>query len=187
MFTNHDGTRFVLRHLAIAMCAIAVLLFGAGPAQAGVPGADLYLGVGIGQSNADVSAADLGELEFDRKDIAWKAYFGGRFLSFAGAELDYINFGKPDGGNSELKYTGLAAFGLYYLPIPLPVLDVYLKAGLARLDVGGSLNFKDTKLAYGAGLQLNLSSFAIRAEYERFKAEGAKPSLLSLGFSKSFL
>jgi hypothetical protein len=184
---NHDATRFDLRHLVTALCAIAVLAFGAGPARAGVPGADLYLGVGLGQSNVDVSAADLGVLKFDKEDIAWKAYVGGRFLSFAGAELDYINFGKPDGGNAKLKYTGLAAFGLYYLPIPLPLLDVYLKAGFARLDVNGSLNFKDTKLAYGAGLQLNLSSFALRGEYERFKAQGAKPSLLSVGFQKSFL
>ena len=187
MITNHDATRFSPRHTAIALCAIAGLAFGAGPAHAGVPGADLYLGVGLGQSDVDVSAADLGELNFDQKGIAWKAYFGGRFLSFAGVELDYINFGKPDGGNSELKYTGLAGYGLYYLPIPLPVLDVYLKAGLARLDVKGSLDFQDTKLAYGAGLQLNLSSFALRAEYERFKAKGAKPSLLSVGFQKSFL
>ncbi|NJS40095.1 MAG: efflux RND transporter permease subunit, partial [Rhodobacteraceae bacterium] len=33
----------------------------------------------------------------------------------------------------------------------LPLEQALVKAGLARLDVGGSLNFKDTKLAYGAG------------------------------------
>ena len=192
MFTRQYPIRFVLRHAAAALCVTGALAFASGTVHAGVPGADFYLGVGLGQSNADVSAADLGELEFDKKDIAWKAFLGGRFLSFGGAELDYINFGKPSGGDAELKYKGLAAFGMYYLPIPLPVLDVYLKAGLARLDVdekvtAGSFNTKDTKFAYGTGLQLKFGSFAIRAEYERFKAEGSKPSLLSVGFAKSFL
>lgn len=192
MFTKRNSTRFVLRHTAAALCATGALALAAGPANAGVPGADLYLGVGLGQSNADVSASDLGELDFDKKDLAWKVFFGGRFLSFAGAELDYIDFGKPDGSTAELKYKGLAGYGLYYLPIPAPMLDVFLKAGLARLDVDGdvtvgSFSTKDTKFAYGAGLKLNFGSFAIRAEYERFKVEGSKPSLLSVGFSKSFL
>ncbi len=191
MFTKRNPSRFVLRHIAVALCATGALALAAGPAQAGVPGADLYLGVGIGRSNADVSAADLGELEFDKKDTAWKVFFGGRFLKFAGAELDYIDFGKPSGGNAELKYKGLAGYGLFYLPIPLPVLDVYLKGGLARVKydgtaTSGGISAKDTKFAYGAGLQLKFASFSIRGEYERFKAEGSKPSLLSVGFSKHF-
>jgi opacity protein-like surface antigen len=192
MLTNRKSTRHVLRHIATALCATSALAFGAGPAFAAVPGADLYIGVGLGQSNADLSAADLGELEFDRKDMGWKLFAGGRFLSFIGAEISYMDFGKPSGGNSEVDYKGLAGFGMLYAPIPLPVLDLYLKAGLARLDVDaaatvGDFNTKDTKFAYGAGLQLKFGSFAIRGEYEQFKVEGAKPSMLSLGFSKSFL
>lgn len=183
MSTIGNSIRVRLRHVITAACAVGTLAFGA-TANAGVPGADLYLGVGLGQSNADISAPS-----FDEKDTAWKIYTGARFLSFAGVELDYINFGKPSGGGADVKYRGLAGYGLYYLPIPLPVLDVYVKAGLARVDVNPSFaaNTDDTKFAYGAGLQLKFASFAIRGEYERFKVESSKPSLLSVGFSKSFL
>ncbi|MEJ0099754.1 MAG: outer membrane beta-barrel protein [Pseudomonadota bacterium] len=166
---------------ALALCAV--------PAQAGVPGVDFYVGAGIGQSNADISADDLGVSDFDKKDTAWKLYAGARALSF-GAELNYIDLGKPSGGGAEFKYKAFAGYGLYYLPLPLPILDVYLKAGLARIDTkvpSADLSDNDTKFSYGGGLQLKFGSYAIRAEYEQFKVESAKPKLLTLGFSKYFL
>ncbi len=91
---------------------------------------------------------------------------------------------------TDLKYKAFAGYGLYYLPLPLPILDVYLKAGLARIDTkvpSADLSDNDTKFSYGGGLQLKFGSYAIRAEYEQFKIESAKPKLLTLGFSKSFL
>jgi len=186
---NRNSTRFHLRSVAAAFGATAALVLGAASAQAGVPGVDLYMGVGLGQSNADVSADDLAVPSFDKKDMAWKLFVGGRFLSFVGAELDYIDLGKPKGSGVDIKYKGLAGYGLFYLPIPLPILDIYAKAGLARIDVNPSFaaSTDDTKFAYGAGLQLKFGSFAIRGEYERFKVESTKPSMLSVGFSKSFL
>ena len=186
---NRNSTRFHLRPVAAAFGALAVLAFGAGPAQAGVPGVDLYLGAGVGQSNADVSADDLAVPSFDKKDMGWKVFVGGRFLSYVGAELDYIDLGKPKGSGLDIKYKGLAGYGMFYAPIPLPILDIYAKAGLARIDVNPSFepSTDDTKFAYGAGVQLKFGSFAIRGEYERFKVEGTKPSILSVAFSKSFL
>jgi len=189
MFTTRKTARFNPRHALTALCAAGALACGAGPAYAvGVPGADLYMGVGLGQSNADVALAP----DFDKKDMGWKIFAGGRFLSMFGAELDYLNLGKPNGGGAEVKSKGFAAFGMYYLPIPLPVLDIYVKAGMARLDSDGSdgvtpFSTDDTKFAYGGGLQLKFGSWAIRSEYEKFKVEDSKPSMLSLGFSKSFL
>ena len=192
MFMNCKSARLDMRRLATALCAVAALVFGAGSAHAGVPGADFYVGAGIGQSNADMSASDLSVSSFDKKDMGWKVFAGGRFVSLLGAELDYINFGKPNGSNAEVKYKALAGYGLFYFPIPLPVLDVYAKAGLARVDSdlrvnASSFSSKGTKFAYGAGLQLKFGSFAVRGEYERFKTDGAKPSLLSVSLSKSFL
>ena len=69
---------------------------------------------------------------------------------------------------------------------------IYAKAGLARLDseitaAGLSLDRKNTNLGLGAGAQVKFGSFAIRAEYERFVVDGRDPSLLSLGFTMSFL
>ncbi len=193
MAMSYKSARFNPRHLATALGATAVLAFAAAPAQAqGVPGFNFYVGAGVGQSNADANADDFEVSDFDEKDLAWDVFVGVRVLSFLGAEVKYIDFGKPNGDGAEFKYNGLAGYGLYYLPLPLPVLDVYVKAGVARLDAdikfdGGTLSTDDTKFAYGAGVQLKFGSFAIRGEYEQFKIEGAKPSLLSVGFSKSFL
>jgi hypothetical protein len=194
MFTPRNTSRFNPRQVLAAVCAAGALAFAAAPAHAaGIPGLNLYMGAGLGQSNADLSDGDIGATDFDKKDMGWKVFVGGRFLSYFGAELDYIDFGKPAGDDAELKYKALAGFGLFYMPIPLPILDLYIKAGMAKLDydldvdLGAGVNTKDTKFAYGGGLQLKFGSWAIRGEYEQFKAEGSKPSMLSLSFSKSFL
>jgi opacity protein-like surface antigen len=192
MNTSPKSSRFTVRPALVAVGATAALFFAAVPAQAqGVPGIDFYVGAGVGQSSANVSnTVD----DFDEKDFAWKGFVGLRALSYLGAELDYINFGKPTGDGDEFKYKGFAGFGLFYVPIPLPVLDVYVKAGLARVDVDVpslAISEDDTKFAFGGGVQLKFGSLAVRAEYEQYKAEIAgfkgKPKLLSLGFSKSFL
>lgn len=185
MSITRNPARLNPRHIAAALLATAGLAFGAGQAQAqGIPGVDLYVGAGIGQSDADVSLPD-----FDAKDFAWKVFAGVRAFSFAGAELNYVDFGKPSGGGLDLKYKAIAGYGVFYVPLPLPILDIYVKAGLARVDVNPSAapNTDDTKFAYGAGLQLKFGSFAVRGEYEQYKVEDAKPSLMTLGFSKSFL
>jgi OmpA-OmpF porin, OOP family len=189
MNTSPETSRFSLRHAAV-LAATAALALAAVPTQAqGVPGIDFYAGAGVGQSNADVSAPD-----FDEKDFGWKVFVGLRAVSYLGAELNYIDFGKPSGGGSELKYKGLAGYGLFYIPLPVPVLDVYVKAGVARVDLdvsNTSFSTDDTKFAFGGGVQLKFGSFAIRGEYEQYKVDvnglKAKPTLLSLGFSKSFL
>lgn len=192
MTSFKQSASFKLRRGFAAVGAMSALALASAPAQAQVPGFDMYLGAGVGQSNIGISAADLGTLDFDEKDMAWKLFTGLRMASVLGAELAYIDFGKPDGADAEVKYKGLAAFGMFYVPLPLPMLDIYAKAGLARLDadleVGiDSLSTDDTKFAYGAGLQLKFGSFAIRGEYERFKLEDADPTLLSISFTKSFL
>ncbi len=157
MSTSPKSIRFSVHHAIAALGATAALALAAAPAQAqGVPGIDFYVGAGVGQSNADVSAPD-----FDEKDFGWKVFVGLRAVSYLGAELNYIDFGKPSGGGNELKYKGLAGYGLFYIPIPLPVLDVYVKAGLARVDLdvsNTSFSTDDTKFAFGGGVQLKFGS-----------------------------
>jgi opacity protein-like surface antigen len=181
------------RHAVTALVAAGAMAVLAAPAQAQSTAFNFYVGGGIGQSNADLDDVEIPD--FDEKDFAWKLFAGVRMASIFGAELDYINFGKPDGSNIEVKYKGLAAYGLVYLPLPLPLLDVYAKAGLAKIDVdidAEDFSTDDTQFTYGLGAQLKFGSLAIRGEYERFKVKdgdvglSSKPSLLSLSFSKSF-
>jgi hypothetical protein len=100
-----------------------------------------------------------------------------------------------------------AAFGVFYVPMPVPLLDVYGKAGLARvqttIDATAGLgcfppllcplaggDFKryrtDSRFAYGAGVQVKPGRFAIRAEYERISTNTGDPDLLSLGATWTF-
>lgn len=196
MSKSQQSGRAGLRHAVPAMLAVA-LGCGAGLAQAQVPGADFYLGAGIGQGKVAAHDADLGYEQFKDDHTAFKVYAGVRALSLLGAEVAYMNFGKASdeigGDEARGKVKGIAVFGLLYLPLPVPVLDVYAKAGFARLDTritSDDVELLDTKeedFAYGAGVQFKLGSFAIRGEYERFANDGTDPALLSLGFTKFFL
>jgi hypothetical protein len=155
---------------------------------------------------------------FSAHDTGWKAVIGVRPISFVGAELEYIDFGRVRGsipgtfliGNvqGDLHSNATALFGVVYLPLPVPLLDVYAKAGVARyqtsdkfssgplscrepLDciigpVSYGIDRTDARFAYGVGTQVKLSVFAIRAEYERIAANGADSDLLSLGLTWIF-
>lgn len=155
---------------------------------------------------------------FSAHDTGWKAVIGVRPSSFVGAELEYIDFGRVHGsipgtfliGNvqGDLHTNATALFGVGYLPLPVPLLDVYVKAGVARYQtsdkfssgplscrapllciigpVSYGIDRTDARFAYGVGTQVKLAAFAIRAEYERIAAHGADPDLLSLGLNWSF-
>lgn len=183
-----------IRHLVAALVGAGAMGLAAAPAHAQVPGVDLYVGAGLGQSNADIDDIEISNL--DETDMAWKIIGGVRFASVLGAELNYVNFGKASGDGADLEYKGLAAYGLFYVPLPLPILDLYAKAGVAKVDVdidAADFSTDDTQFAYGLGAQLKFGTWAIRGEYERFKVKdgdldiSSKPSLLSLSFTKSFL
>ena len=68
-----------------------------------------------------------------------------------------------------LKFLSVFGLGIW----PAGPVDLFLKAGAARIDASGNVgavNFSDKKIefAYGAGVQLNLQRFGLRAEYEKF-------------------
>lgn len=111
--------------------------------------------------------------------------------------------------SAQLHTTGLAAFGVLYL-LPVPILDLYAKVGAARLQSSGTVTVQqtgtgfcpigaspclfsapyratNTSLAAGLGAQIKLGAFAVRAEYERFAAAGANPSLATIGLTWNFL
>jgi opacity protein-like surface antigen len=196
-----------------------------------------YLGAGIGHSqvrnNLDFSnfgdPAFSGPYSISGHDTGWKLMAGIRPLPVLGAEVAYMDFGSVNGAasipatptqgglnataTSHPRAAALLAVG--YLPIPLPYLDVFAKAGVAQLKydvrVNGqatcpnnlpcspspglpfpvllpsyAANGSSTHLAYGAGAQLKLASLAVRAEYERISAGSGDVDLLSLGLTFVF-
>jgi opacity protein-like surface antigen len=200
-----------------------VLVLGASWASTRVLADDalgFYVGAGIGESHVRTAQEILGDTaydyRFDEQHSAWKLITGIRPTSLLGAELEYIDFGNPSGGNAITGQGGitqagakaLTLFGLGYLPLPVPFMDVYGKLGVARLHSTASevspipacpllgliscapttFNISDwsTDLAYGAGVQGKFGFLAIRAEYERISASGGNPDLISLGVTWTF-
>jgi len=193
------------RAAAAAAILLGALLFQ--PAQAdGLLG--LYVGGAVGEAQI-TAKADANN--FKANDLAFKLMVGLRPIPLVGAELDYIDFGHPNGTVSQLSANaslqGVAAFGMLYAPIP--VVDLYAKLGVASLEskVNGyfpsgnnvcspgvpcgtaafSLNHTDAGVAGGVGVQYKFGAFGVRAEYERFQSSSASPGLFSAGINWTFL
>lgn len=210
--------------VVLVLCALMTLRV----ARAADP-LGLYLGAAFGQAHVRVrpgqaipqSTATLGDLDLTHS--AYKIVFGLRPLSFLGAEIAYMDLGKVSSRTGQslapasiivneerASQRGESAFVLFYLPVP--IIDVYAKAGVARIktDFGATYtgyapgvgtcpvgnpncgvlgtfdvarSTTDTAFAYGAGLQWKLGDWAVRGEYERFDAAGANPTLMSLGMT----
>ncbi|MBS0378310.1 MAG: outer membrane beta-barrel protein [Proteobacteria bacterium] len=167
-------------------------------------------GAGAGQStlkedNYGVNARPTG----------WKVFVGWRPVSYFGTELDYLDLGSHTGSSTTLTNVyslestahAPALFMVGYLPLPVPMLDVYGKAGAARLcarESGSSvLNCVNlptcpvlaspvydssihTRFAYGAGAQVRFGLPALRLEYERIADSDGDRSLLSLDVLLNF-
>ena len=192
------------------LVTLLLAIAGSQVARADLLGA--YFGVAAGQGNVKVNSLPTGgKLGFDEKHTAWKVLVGIRAISVLGAEFEYLDFGRssatlgpaaPVGTvvNIDAKLRGAALFAMGYLPLPIPLLDIYGKAGFARLQATQNIllptlvcvaapcnNFHvdntDTSFAWGAGVQVKLpiTSLAVRAEYQHFNLNNGAPDLLTAG------
>lgn len=161
-----------------------------------------YLGAGVGESTVRSDDPDYGyPAYYQDHQTAFKGIVGIRPIEPLGVEAEYIDFGEPgDHRNYDPNYYGrnshpraAVLYGIGYLPIPLPYLDIYAKAGVARLkltlndyecadtncttyNLVGSHDRTDTKFAYGAGVSSRLPlGFTVRAEYERIASPFGDP------------
>lgn len=182
---------FAVLALCLASCAAAAADNG------------FYLGAGVGRSDFNLDAP------LDGKDTTWKAIAGLRLLDSFGVELNYTDFGKatmPSGvacvalvgtncpSTTRVEGNALSAFAVGF--IDFPVVDLFGKVGVARGDAklrtpgfpAFSTSDSSTDIAWGAGVQAHFLSFAVRAEYERYKIFGdTKVNLGSLSFIYTFL
>lgn len=208
----------------VAMLSLLGISLGLVSGAAAADPFGFYVGGAVGEAhvrfNQSVSAVAL---QFDHQHSAWKILAGMRPISLLGAEVEYIDFGRPTAAGTasgpvtvtqaEVHSKAESLSGLVYLPLPVPFLDVYGKAGYAHLQndysATGSSQFppgvgtctlgslfcgtssyqrsrSDSHLTYGAGVQVKLASLAVRAEYQRISASTGDPDLLSLGLSWGF-
>jgi len=179
--------RTMLRNQIPTLCALALFSATATAADNG-----FYLGAGITQSEIDGVAGD-----FDMEDTSFKLIAGIRPLDVFAVELNYMDLGSdsvsagPFSADAEAR--AIAGFGLLMLPLPLA--DLYVKAGLAYWETEASTSLSPTRLkddgtefAYGAGVQVRFWSLAARLEYESFDIEGTDGlDLFTLAVTYTFL
>lgn len=202
--------------LILAPVVATAALSAATVAHAGDP-LGFYLGGSVGESNVRFSGPynDWYGGGYQDSHVGWKALVGIRPIPVLGAELAYTDFGEvhsvtpgPYYGTSTSSSHPTAASlqGVLYAPMPIPMFDVYAKAGLARLaeKVSGAsyaqgscpvfgcvpsqfaFNTTNTKFAYGVGTQWRIANLALRAEYERVSATYGDPDFLSVGLTWGF-
>jgi hypothetical protein len=136
-----------------------------------------YLGAGVSKAKVDDILGSGSNLDLD--DTAFKVIAGFRPIDLVAVEANYMDLGSesvrlgPLNASADAK--AFSAHALLYLPIPVPFLGVYGKAGLARWEIngdsnGGLLRFDDhgTEFAWGGGAQLSFGSFSARLEYDNF-------------------
>jgi len=157
---------------------LITLALGAGAARA--DNGTLYLGAGLANDNLRDIAATNSSLS----STSWKVWAGVRPISLFAIEADYIDLGSqtvnPPGtcalpcASTHLSYKAFTAYAVGFAPIPIPWLDVFGKAGLARWNSSGSttglfsLSDNGTQFAWGIGGQVHVGNVGARLEYENF-------------------
>ena len=180
---------------------VIVLALGAGVAEADI--GLVYLGAGV-TSNKLNDIVVQGTAFPDLDKTSWKVFAGFRPIRVFAVEADYLDLGSATAegactfccmaacrGFFQSDAQAFAAYALGFLPIPVPFLDLYGKAGLARSQLntkifGSGTSSHGTEFAWGAGVQAHISMFGARLEYEQFNipnTSGAKVASLSVFLS----
>jgi len=197
--------------VAVAACGASTAAVAADDPFGFYNPAGLYFGAGVGESTIRSDDPGYGlPGYYNDHQTAWKAIIGVRPIPYVGAEVEYIDFGQPGRHDyySPNVYgydshpTAPVLFGLGYLPIPIPFIDLYAKAGVARLRltandyvsepcttgspcpqyvIVGRSAVTQTKFAYGGGVSSKLPlGFTVRAEYERIASPFGDPDAFTV-------
>ena len=183
-----------MRKLPIAM----ILALGGATTAAYAVLPDAYVGAGVSQARInDIfgSGRDL-----DLNNTAWKAFVGVKPLPFLGVEANYMDLGSESkrfgfAGLSDRAHVdahAFSAFAVGFVPLPIPILDIFGKAGVARWNLSGhtdsslfAIDDHGTDFAWGVGAQARFGALGVRLEYEQFdvkNTDGAKTVSLEAMF-----
>jgi hypothetical protein len=174
--------------MTIKRCSLLLLAALAVSATALADDVGLYLGGSLGESQQRFDASTF---DVRASDLAYKFALGYRPLKVFAAEVSYVGFGRAYGGINFADTDAIGAFAVAFLPIP--VVDVYGKVGMAnwRTDAQSpfhSFHRTGTDLAYGAGAGTSWGSLGARLEYERYDVSHANDmALASVGLTWVFL
>lgn len=132
-------------------------------------------------------------------EFGWDALVGIRPIRWAGAEAQYLDFGRTHLGPSPLPWRH-------------PWLDLFGKVGVSHLwasysysayypdvyvcnttrqcssvgHVAGTVHADETDLAYGGGIQVHFGALAVRAEYQALDSKFGTPALVSIGLTCTY-
>lgn len=192
---------------------LTVLMLGAAAARAEDGFFYLGAGVSHNSApnGAALAAYDVFAIPADIKGTSWKAFAGVRPIKQFAVEADYMDLGSGHsagevGGmfcfdlssvgqscdfDAHSHGTAYAGYLVGFLPIPLPNWDIYAKAGAAHWKLNGyivqgassSFSESGTDFAWGIGVQVHITKFGARLEYEAFNipnTSGAKVASLSV-------
>ena len=166
-----------------------------------------YVGAGVGESQIRSDDSYYGYPGYyNDNQFAWQGVIGIRPISVVGLEATYIDFGQPyrhrgyydyNVSGSDSHPTAPALFAVGYLPIPIPFIDIFAKAGAARLATNltdfvpqpcpqngpcpyfvptDRRKVTDTRFAYGAGVQSKFPfGLIVRGEYTRISSQYGDP------------
>lgn len=176
-------------HAAAVAATLAVATSALAPAGARADDIGLYLGgsLGAAQQNYDPEVFDA-----HGSATGYKFALGIRPIPMVAAEVSYIDFGRAFNGINYVDTNAVGVFALGFLPIP--VVDVYGKVGLAdwRTDAQspfqGGFHRTGADLAYGAGVGTHWGAFGARLEYERYEVSHSNDmGMASVGLTWTFL
>ncbi len=187
-----------MRKLTIATMALLAISLNAEAGDNGV-----YLGAALSRSTIDTDSDFFG-FRYQDDDTAYKFIGGIRPFDSLAIEVNYVDFGNIifddraiDGFRSEFETKAIDASAVVFVGGPVVELfgkigavywdaDSVLQGGIGGLDLRNSDSGAD--ITWGAGVQAQLASIALRLEYENFNiSDTDKVELWSLGFTYTFL
>ena len=194
--------RRLLLVIALALCASVA------QADNGL----FYLGAGVTSNHVDSVGVEAFQNNFPAiNGTSWQVFAGIRPIRPFAVEVDYADLGgqanvfqTPNScgtgfGSCSVSWDedakALAVYALGFLPLHLPTLDVYGKAGLARYKLNRSITDynsggapidsrafpeNSTVFTWGAGVQAHIGIIGARLEYVGFDKASTSVYSLSL-------
>ena len=175
------------------------LLLVAAPILAAVPVAQAQIPEGY--VGAGVTESTIGDIFRTHRDFdmntGWKLFGGVRPIPPLGLEMNYMDLGSQTHSfsNTYADAHAFTAFAIGFLPLPLPFLELYGKAGASRWSLSGhtdsslfAIDDHGTNFAWGGGAQFHFGALGARLEYEQFDVRDASAiRAVTAGVMFSFL